>query len=65
MSTEYATEDNDLPYVPDLHIKGTISRGTNGSREFWLTRPRPRGVSIEEWDRLEQEKWDRIWGKKK
>jgi len=62
MPNEYATEENDLPYVPDLHVRGTIPRG-GGRLEFWLSRPRPKGFSVDEWDRLEQERWDRIWSK--
>jgi len=66
MSTYWATPENDDSGEPDLHIGGTIVKSRNGkiSTEFWLSRPRPEGVSIDEWDRLEQEKWDRIWGEK-
>ena len=59
---EYATPENELPYVPDLHIRGTVKK-PNGLT-FWLSRPRPVGVSVEEWDALEQQKWNRIFGKK-
>jgi len=63
MATYYATPENDLPYVPDLHTRGTIPRA-GGKLEFWLSRPRPKGYSVEEWDELEQERWDRIFGVK-
>ena len=65
MSTEYATPENNLPYEPNLHISGTITRNRNGKTltEFWLSRPRPEGMGIDEWDKLETEKWNRIWGK--
>jgi len=58
---EYATEYNELPYVPDLHISNTIrrKRGT----EFWLYRPPPQGVSLDDWEAKRQAKWDRIFGK--
>lgn len=62
MGTEYATPENELPYVPDLHVRGTVKRPD--SITFWLSRPRPKGMSVDEWDRLEQEKWQRIFGKK-
>lgn len=67
MRTEYATPENDIGSEPDTHIRGTITRGDGrgGTKlEFWLTRPRPRGISVDEWDRLEREKWDRIFGDK-
>ena len=61
--TEWATKDNELPYIPDLHIKGTITKNRNGKTftEFWLTRPRPEGVSIDDWETIQQGKWDRIF----
>ena len=64
IGTSYATFDEETGYTTEKneHIGGTVSRGT--STEFWLSRPRPKGISIDEWDRLEQEKWERIWGKK-
>jgi hypothetical protein len=55
---QYATMDTVLP-DKDLHVNGTINRG--GNLEFWLTQPRPRGVSVEEWDKITQEKWDRAF----
>jgi len=66
MGNEWATEDNELPYTPDSHIGGTITRNRNGKTltEFWLSRPRPEGVSIDDWEAQEQAKWDRIFGKK-
>lgn len=62
MPTRYATPENDGGYVPDLHIKGTVKRPNSIS--FWMTRPRPEGVSIDDWDKLETEKWNRIFGVK-
>jgi len=58
---EYATPYNELPYTPDLHISGTVVR-PNGIT-FWLSRPRPSGVSVDEWEVQEQAKWDRIFKK--
>ena len=63
MSNYYATPENELGYVPDLHIRGTIPRG-GGKLEFWLSQPRPKGFSVDEWDRKMQDKWERVWGKK-
>lgn len=62
MGNYYATPENDMPYVPDLHVSRTIPRG-GGKLEFWLSRPRPKGYSVDEWDRLEQTRWNRIFGK--
>jgi len=59
---EYATLDDIGSIEPDLHIKGTIPR-TGGKLEFWMSIPRPNGISIDEWDALQQDKWDRIFGK--
>ena len=66
MSTEFATKDNELPYTPDLHISGTIVKNRNGKTftEFWLSRPRPKGVSLDDWEEQEQAKWNKIFGKK-
>ncbi len=64
METKYATFDEDTGYTEeaDLHKRGTIPRGTK--LEFWLTTPRPKGVSIDDWEEIQQQKWDRIFGKK-
>lgn len=59
---EWATEDNELPYTPDLHISGTVKKP--GSLTFWLTRRRPKDVSPDDWDAQEQARWKRIFGKK-
>ena len=64
IGTSYATFDEATGYTTEAnpHIGGTIPRGT--SIEFWMTAPRPKGVDFDEWERKEQEKWDRIFGKK-
>ena len=64
IGNSYATFEEKTGYTEEknLHIRGTIPRGTR--LEFWLTRPRPRGISIDEWDALEQAKWNRIFEKK-
>jgi len=64
LGNSYATFEESTGYTEekDLHIKGTIPR-RNGT-EFWLTCPRPSGVSIDEWEEIQQAKWDRIWGKR-
>lgn len=63
MGNYWATPENDLLYTPDPHIGGTIIKNRNGKAltEFWLTRPCPKDIGIDDWDRLEQEKWDRIF----
>jgi hypothetical protein len=60
---EYATLDDIDSIEADPHIRGTIPRA-GGKLEFWLTRPRPTGVSIDEWEEIQQEKWDKIFSKK-
>jgi len=58
---EYATDKNELPYVPDLHISNTIrrKRGT----EFWLYHPCPKGIDPDDWEAQRQAKWGRIFNK--
>ena len=58
--TEYATIDSIIP-ESSLHVRGTIPR-PNGT-EFWLSQPRPKGVSVDDWEKIQQEKWDRIFKK--
>lgn len=66
---EYATEKNELPYVPDLHIGGTIVRspkkGRGARTDFWLTRPCPKGIDPDDWETQEQKRWDRIFRRNK
>ena len=66
MRTEYATPENDTGEA-DSYPRGTIPRAKKGkiALEFWLTRPCPKGINRDDWDRLEQEKWDRIFPKEK
>ena len=62
---EYATFEEETGYYEgekNLHISGTIPRGTK--LEFWLSRPRPQGVSIDKWEEIQQAKWNRIFRKK-
>lgn len=65
MGCEYASLESAYEVDADSHIGGTVTRGINGSTEFWLTAPRPKGTSLDEWERLQQEKWDRIFHSKK
>jgi len=58
---EYATLDTIVPEA-NLHISGTIPR-KNGL-EFWMSIPRPKGVSVDEWEEIQEAKWQRIFGKK-
>lgn len=60
---QYATLDDLDTIQADPHISGTIPR-PGGATEFWLTAPRPRNVSIDDWERIQQDKWERIFGKK-
>lgn len=59
---EYATIDSILPEKIE-HIRGTIER-TGGGVTFWLSRPCPKGIDADEWERKEQARWDNIFGKK-
>ena len=60
---EYATLDDIDQIEADPHIKGTIRRG--GDRlEFWLSAPRPARYTIDEWEEIQEAKWNRIFGKK-
>lgn len=62
---QYALMDDPVMDEPaDTHIRGTIPRA-GGKVEFWMSIPRPKGVSIDEWEEIQQAKWDRIWGKKR
>ena len=63
--TEWATIDSISPEA-DIHVKGSIPKSRNGRTftEFWLTVPRPEGISVEDWEAKQQAKWDRIFGKK-
>jgi len=61
MGTEYATIDSVLP-EKDPHIRGT-RQGPKGLT-FWLTQPRPAGVSPDDWEMFCQRRWDRIFPKK-
>lgn len=56
--SQWATMDTVLPDA-DLHTRGSINRA--GNLEFWVTSPRPRGVSYEEWERITQKRWDRAF----
>ena len=52
MSTEYATPENELPYVPDLHIEGTML--TPKGLRFWLSNSLFRtGYDKIKWDKEE------------
>ena len=57
---EYATLDDIDEVEPDLHIKGTIPKA-GGKLVFWLGIPRPKGVSIDEWEKIQQDHWDRAF----
>lgn len=63
MGAEYATLDSAYKVDADPHIGGTITRA-GGKTEFWLTIPRPSHISLDEWEKLQQEKWEKIFGKR-
>jgi len=65
IGNKWATFDEDTGYTEEKnpHISGTIPRGTK--LEFWLSIPRPKGVSVDEWEEIQQAKWDRIFPPKK
>jgi len=60
---EYATLDDIDTIDANPHIRGTIER-SGGRTEFWLTSIRPAGYSVDEWEAIQQAKWERIFGKK-
>ncbi len=60
--TEWATMDTVLS-EKDLHVSGTKS-GPGGKLIFWLTQPRPKGVSVDEWEAYLTARWEKIFGKK-
>jgi hypothetical protein len=57
-----ATIDTVLPDKM-IHHRGT-SHGPGGSTTFWLYGPRPYGVSIADWDRITQDKWNRAFARR-
>lgn len=61
--TQWATMDTVLPQK-DLHIANT-KVGPGGTVTFWLHQPRPQGVSLEEWEQITQDRWDRIFRKER
>lgn len=59
---QYATMDTirtDAEFT-DVHTKGSIRKGTG--TEFWMTSPRPKGWSYDEWEEYTQDRWDKSWG---
>lgn len=58
----WATMDTIIDEPADLHIGGTIPK--KRGLEFWLSFPCPKGVSLDDWEGIQQAKWDRIFGKK-
>ena len=60
---QYATMDTVLPDA-NLHVRGTIPR-SGGRLEFWMTSPRPKDMSMAEWDEITTDRFDRAFGKGK
>ena len=54
-------DDPIMDEPPNLHVSGTIPR--KKGLEFWMSQPRPEGVSIDEWEDIQQAKWARIFKK--
>ena len=63
---EWATPENDDSGEPNLHISGTMVKTRNSKTfiEFWMSQPRPKNVSIDEWEAQQEAKWERIFGRK-
>jgi hypothetical protein len=59
--TQLATMDTMLP---DKIVHHANTGHSDGKTTFWLYTGRPKGVSLEEWERFTQERWDRIFSKK-
>ena len=60
--SEWATMDTVLPEA-DLHVRGTIP-GPEGKLTFWMMQPRPKGMSLNEWDAITAERWNRAFARK-
>ena len=60
---QYATFEEKTGYTEEknLHVRGTIER-PNGI-EFWLSQPRPKDISLDDWETLQEAKWNRIFKK--
>jgi hypothetical protein len=58
----WATPETVLP-SKNLHVDNT-KVGPGGQVSFWLHQPRPVGVAPEDWEKITQERWDHIFGKK-
>jgi len=58
----YESDDADVA-EKNLHIENTRD-GPNGSITFYLYGPRPRGMTVMEWDAVRQKRWERIFGTK-
>ena len=54
---QWATMDTVLP-GKDLHISGSLRKGTKGNIVFWMTPQRPAEVSHTEWEAICQKRWD-------
>jgi len=62
MGQEWATpERDDTDYRGITHTQGIFP--TQKGIRMYLSRPRPKGFDLNEWERLEQEKWERIFPK--
>jgi hypothetical protein len=58
--TQLATMDTVLPDA-DVHTKGTIRKGSYGDIVFWMSTPRPKELTIEEWDAYRQKRWEKAF----
>ena len=59
---QWATMDTVLP-DRDLHVAGTVL-GPGGKLTFWLTAPRPKGMSFEAWEAQRKRNWDKAFAKR-
>ena len=60
VGAQYATMDTVLPEKA-LHTDRTLRKGGADGLVFWMTEPRPPGMSREGWEAFTQERWDRAF----
>lgn len=59
---EYAFMDDPImDEPPDPHVRGTV-RTAKGTKT-WVGQPRPKGWTVDDWEKFTTERWERIFGK--
>ena len=61
--SEWATVDTINRDDKIEHISGTLEKA-GGKLVFWMTQPRPKGITMDDWDKMQQDKWNKIFGKR-